>query len=99
MDNVVDFLSRTRQSDRASNGTYEDEPRPKTRARNDGTMHTLLFRSRELILESDEADLVRDVRVNISRAQTKLRLMRERLQVVEEWAAQQVEELKRRTSS
>jgi hypothetical protein len=32
MDNVVDFLSRTRQSDRASNGEYEDEPRPKARA-------------------------------------------------------------------
>jgi hypothetical protein len=57
-------------------------------------MHTLLFRSRELILESDEVDLVRDVRVNISRAHTKLRRMRERLQVVQEWAAQQVKELK-----
>jgi hypothetical protein len=71
----------------------DDEPQRKVRHRNDGTMHTLLFRSRELILESDEADLVRDVRLNVDRAQTKLRQLRERLQGVREWAAQQAEEL------
>ena len=56
-------------------------------------MHTFLFRSRELILESDEADLVQDVCLNIDRAQTKLRQLRERLQGVREWAAHQMEEL------
>jgi hypothetical protein len=56
-------------------------------------MQTFLFRSRELILESDEVDLVRDVCLNIDRAQTKLRQLRERLQGVRESAAQQVEEL------
>jgi hypothetical protein len=35
-------------------------------------MQTFLFRSRELIVESDEADLVRDVSLDIDKAQTKL---------------------------
>jgi hypothetical protein len=46
-----------------------------------------------MILESDEADLVRDVCLNVDRAQTKLRLLRERLHGVREWAANQVDEL------
>src|SRR3981189_2023051 len=56
-------------------------------------MHTFLFRSRELILESDEADLVQDVCLNIDRAQTKLRQLRERLQGVQEHAAAEVQSL------
>jgi hypothetical protein len=54
-------------------------------------MHTFLFRSRELILESDETDLVQDVCLNIDRAQTKLRQLRERLQGVQEQAAAEVQ--------
>jgi cell division FtsZ-interacting protein ZapD len=54
-------------------------------------MHTFLFRSRELILESDEADLVRDVCRNIDRAQTKLRQLRERLQGERERSAALIE--------
>ena len=56
-------------------------------------MHTFLFRSRVLILESDEADLVRDVCLNVDRAQTKLKAIRRRLQGVQEWAAEQVQQL------
>jgi hypothetical protein len=56
-------------------------------------MHTFLFRSRELILESDEADLVRDVCLDVEKAQTKLRQIRERLQGVRQWSAVQIQEL------
>ena len=45
-------------------------------------MFTFLFRSRELILESDEADLIRDVCLDIDKAQKKLKTIRDRLQVV-----------------
>ena len=54
-------------------------------------MQTFLFRSRELILESDEADLVRDVSLNVDKAQTKLMAIRRRLQGVREWSAEQVQ--------
>jgi hypothetical protein len=54
-------------------------------------MHTFLFRSRQSILESDEANLVQDVCLNIDRAQTKLRQLRERLQGVQEQAAAEVQ--------
>jgi hypothetical protein len=56
-------------------------------------IRTLCFRSRELLLESDEADLIRDVCLDIDKAQTKLRKIRERLQSVQEWSADQVEQL------
>lgn len=53
-------------------------------------MQTFLFRSRELILESDETDLVRDVCLNIDRAQTKLKAIRRRLQGLQEYTAEQL---------
>ena len=49
--------------------------------------HTLLFRSRALILQSDEADLVRDVSFDIDKAQTKLKAIRRRLQGLQEYTA------------
>jgi hypothetical protein len=54
-------------------------------------MQTYLFRSYHLILESEEADLVQDVRLNVDRAQTKLTRLRRRLQSVQEQAAAQVQ--------
>jgi Mg2+ and Co2+ transporter CorA len=54
-------------------------------------MQRLLFRSRDLILESDEADLVRDVCLDLDRAEKKLKAMRRRLQSVQEQAAAQVQ--------
>jgi hypothetical protein len=71
----------------------EERWRSRPYTRRGPNMHTFLFRSRELILESDETDLVQDVCLNIDRAQTKLRQLRERLQGVREWAAIQVDEL------
>jgi len=55
------------------------------------SMHTFVFRSYELIAESDEADLVRDVGLDLHKAQVKLRKIRARLQSVQEQAAAQVE--------
>jgi hypothetical protein len=54
-------------------------------------MQTFQFRSRELIVESDEADLVRDVSLDIDKAQTKLEAIRQRLRGVQEQAAAQVQ--------
>jgi hypothetical protein len=54
-------------------------------------MHTFLFRSRDLILESDEADLVRDVCLELDKAEKKLKAIRRRLQGVQDQAAAQVQ--------
>lgn len=56
-------------------------------------MHTFLCRSYSLIVESDEADLVRDVCLDVDKAQTKLRSLQHRLQSVREQAAAQIEML------
>lgn len=47
-------------------------------------MHTFLFRSREAILESDEADLIEDVRCDLHKAQVKLERMRTARQSLQE---------------
>jgi hypothetical protein len=62
----------------------------RARAQNGQSMHTLLFRSRDLILKSDEADLVRDVCLDVDKAEKKLKAIRRRLQGVQEYAAAQV---------
>jgi hypothetical protein len=54
-------------------------------------LQRLLFRSSDLIVESDEADLVRDVCVDIDRAQTKLKRIQLRLKGVQEQAAARVQ--------
>jgi hypothetical protein len=56
-------------------------------------MHTFVFRSLRLILESNENDLVRDVRFDLDKAKTKLRKIRHRLKGVQEQAAAQVQQL------
>jgi hypothetical protein len=63
----------------------------RTRVRNGPNMHTFVFRSYDLIVESDEADLVRDVCLDVDKAQTKLKAIRRRLQGVQEQAAAQVQ--------
>ena len=55
------------------------------------TMQTFVFRSYDLIVESDEADLVRDVCFDIDRAQTKLERIQRRLKDAQERAAAQLE--------
>jgi hypothetical protein len=54
-------------------------------------IRTLCFRSREMILESSEADLVRDACLDLDKAQTKLKAIRLRLQHVQEWSAAQLQ--------
>lgn len=50
-----------------------------------------MFRSYDLIVASDEADLIRDVRLDIHKAEIKLKKVRQRLQGVREQAAAQVQ--------
>jgi hypothetical protein len=63
----------------------------RTRARNGQSMQTFVFRSYDLIVESDEADLVRDVSLDIDKAETKLKAIRRRLKGVQEQAAAKVQ--------
>ncbi len=65
--------------------------RPYTRR--ERNMHTFVFRSYSAILEADEADLIRDVGLDLHKAQVKLRKITERLQGVQEQAAAQIEQL------
>ncbi len=53
-------------------------------------MHTFLFRSYDLIVESDEADLIRDVCLDIHKAEVKLNKVRQRLQGIQEQSAAQI---------
>jgi hypothetical protein len=53
-------------------------------------MQTYLFRSYDLILESDETDLIRDVSLDLEKAQKKLRQIQERQQQVEEQPAAEI---------
>jgi hypothetical protein len=96
-DNIVTFPSSSerervvpsRKPRKSKDGTPEeravkaDVPGP--------NMHTLLFRSRDLILQSDEADLVRDVCFDIDKAQTKLKAIRRRLQGLQEYTAAELQ--------
>lgn len=68
-------------------------PSQKTYRGSGVNIRTLCFRSREMLLESDEADLVRDVCRDPDKAETKLKAIRKRLQDVKEWSAAQIEEL------
>ncbi len=54
-------------------------------------MHTFVFRSYDLIVESDELDLLRDVCFDIDKAQTKLARIRRQLQHDREHAAARAE--------
>jgi hypothetical protein len=57
------------------------------RAQDGRDRQRLLFRSRELILQSGESDLVRDVSLDIDRARGKLERMRARADGLREYAA------------
>jgi hypothetical protein len=61
------------------------------RVRGEKNMHTLLFRSRESILQSDEPDLVRDVCFDIDRARGKLERIRARIESLQEYAATELQ--------
>jgi len=86
----LNFLSR---EERAAQRKMEREELRAARAagRKQASMHTFVFRSYDLIVESNEADLARDVSLDLHKAQVKLRKIRERLQSVQEQAAAQVQ--------
>src|SRR5437588_5632836 len=91
--NIVKIRGRSAEP-RAHTFVEEEQdvtPSGRTRVRNGPNMQRLLFRSSSLIAESDEADLSRDVCLNIDRAQTKLGLIKRRLKSVQEQAAAQVQ--------
>ena len=83
MDNVVKFpysaarRVHSKKPRRSKNGTPEDRI-------HGPNMHTYLFRSYDLIAESEEADLVRDVSCDVDKAQTKLKALRRRLKSMQE---------------
>jgi hypothetical protein len=53
-------------------------------------MQTFLFRSYDLIVKSDEADLIRDVCLDMHKAEVKLKKVRQRLQGIREQSAAQI---------
>lgn len=54
-------------------------------------IRTLCFRSYDLIVEADEAELLRDVRLDTRKAEVKLRKVKERLQGEQERSAALIE--------
>jgi hypothetical protein len=85
---VIDFPNATR---RRGAPRRRAAYRSHTPACNGPDLQRLLFRSSHLIVESEEADLVRDVCVDIDRAQTKLKRIQLRLKGVQEQAAARVQ--------
>jgi DNA-binding transcriptional MerR regulator len=67
------------------------EPRVKGRQRGGHNMHTFVFRSYNLIVKSDEADLVRDVCFDVEKAQSKLKAIRRQLEHDRKHAAARAE--------
>ena len=71
-DNILEFCGR---SAKPRTHTFidqvdDEDGAPRRQNRSHGpNMHTLLFRSLKLILESDETDLVRDARFDMDKAE------------------------------
>jgi hypothetical protein len=91
-DSLRQLVKAVIDEEKLAGGLEEEEDcDSRERVRNERTMHTFLFRSSHLIVESDEADLVRDVGFAVDRAQTKLGQIQRRLKGVKEQAAAHVE--------
>jgi hypothetical protein len=63
------------------------------RRKNRKSMRQFLFRSYNLIAESDDADLLSDVCLDIHKAEVKLRKLREALEATREHSAARIEML------
>src|ERR1700704_3518715 len=68
-------------------------PRRRPYSRRRPNMQTFLFRSRRLILEANDADLFRDVCLDLDKATTKLEPLRRRVRGVQEQAAAEIQSL------
>jgi hypothetical protein len=88
MSNIVTFPGKQTSGRPRSISSSSGRP---YRVRGEKNMHTLLFRSRESILQSDEPDLVRDVCFDINRAQRKLERIRARIESLQEYAATEIQ--------
>jgi hypothetical protein len=84
-------------ADRPKSGAQDYAASPDTaenqrlRRHDRANMHTFLFRSYDMILESDEADLIRDVCLDTHKAEVKLKKIRQRLQGIREQSAAQIQ--------
>ena len=87
LDNVLAFPGN-KTSDRPRSISSSARPH---RVRGEKNRYTLLFRSRESILQSDEPDLVRDVCFDIDRAKGKLARIRARIESLQEYAATELQ--------
>ena len=89
--NIVQFPGNTQKKKSNSPDQYCSSSGRPYGVRGEKNMHTLLFRSRDSILQSDEPDLVRDVCFDIDRAQGKLERIRARLESLQEYAATEIQ--------
>ena len=71
--------------------TAENQRLRSDRRHDRANMQTFLFRSYDLIVKSDEADLIRDVCLDIHKAEVKLKKVRQRLQGLREQSAAQIQ--------
>jgi hypothetical protein len=95
MSNVIELSAfngaRSPKRVLASENVEPYEPRETGRRRAARSMHTFVFRSYNLIMQSDESDLMRDVCLDVDKAQTKLARIRRQLKRSREHAAARAE--------
>jgi hypothetical protein len=86
MSNIIDLsaFKGVRSPKRVLHSENDEliEPRVKVRRRSGRSMHTFVFRSYTLIVESAEADLMRDVCFDMHKAQVNSRLSGGKLQPI-----------------
>jgi len=91
MSNIIELsaLRAARTSKRVlpSENVAPFEPRVTGRRRAGRSMHTFVFRSYNLIMQSDESDLIPDVCFDMDKAESKLKSIRRQLQHDREHAA------------
>ena len=91
MSNIIDLsaFKGVRSPKRVLHSENDEliEPRVKVRRRSGRSMHTFVFRSYTLIVESAEADLMRDVCFDMHKAQVKLTAIRRQIAADREQAA------------
>ena len=81
---VIEFPGQRPRKRRSDYLGADDLPQvlKRERRRADRSMHSVVFRSYDLILEADEADLVRDVNWDIEKAKRKLAKAQQQLRSV-----------------
>jgi hypothetical protein len=89
MSNVVTFPPHSPQRGKGAVA----KPNYTERRKNRKSMRKLLFRSYDVIVESDEAELISDVGLEMHKAEVKLRKLRQALQATREYSAARIEML------